>query len=504
MNPIHNKFISKTLYKEYLECAKNGWLKLYKSAELADFFAFTLAEQSLLDKGNLAELWARKLFPAGILIDSHGKEAASLTASHIEQRTPILFQSTFFHEAFLVRNDVLAYSAETKKWNLYEIKAKNSLEEKPNGIDHVEDATFQAIVLKECGIELENVFIVHLNKDYVRTNDIDLKKLFILNNITDKVKAREEDTKSRMRKATVDLLQEKEEGLICQCIYSGRSAHCKTFGYSYPHVPSISVHDIARINPKKLQPLINSNILSIEDVPSNFELTEIQQHQVNTYKFKAPTCNAGIINQELNKLTYPLYFLDYESYSHPVPLFHGFKPWQQIPFQFSLQVLINSHADPINFGYLHQFASDPSKVIIQKLVELIGPTGSIVVWHKSFEQMINNQLGERHPDHKAFLQNLNDRFFDLEDIFSKQHYVDSRFNGKTSLKNVLPALIPNFSYHELSIQSGDAASEKWYRMINNDIRESEKIVIADELKSYCNFDTYAMYKIWQFLLSIQP
>jgi hypothetical protein len=484
----------------YLECVKNAWLKLYKGSELADFFTFSPAEQSRLDKGNLAELWARKLFPAGILIEKSGDEAALLTAMHIEQRTPVLFQSTFFHDAFMVRNDVLAYNADTQKWNLYEIKSKSSLDE----IDHVEDATFQAIVLKECGIELENVFIVHLNKDYIRTADVDVKELFVLNNVTDKVKAREEHTKERMLRAKIDLSQDKEESLACQCLYNGRSAHCKTFSYSYPRVPNISVHDIARISTKKLQQLIDSNILNIDEVPSNFTLTEIQQKQVNAYKFKTPIFNAGIIEQELNKLTYPLYFLDYESYSHPVPLYNGFKPWQQVPFQFSLQVIANDGAEPVTFGYLHEADSDPSEVIIQKLIELIGSTGSVVVWHKSFEQMINNQLGERHPEHKAFLQNLNDRCFDLEEIFTKQHYVDPLFNGKTSIKNVLPALIPDLSYGALSIQSGDVASEKWFNMITGEVTTSEKVVIAKELKNYCNLDTYAMYKIKQFLLSIQP
>lgn len=497
-----DKFISKAIYIEYLECAKNAWLKLHKRTELANLFTFSLTEQRLLNKGNLAELCARKLFPTGILIEKNSKDAVSLTALHIEQQTPILFQPTFFHDTFLVRNDVLAYNKETNKWNLYEIKAKNSLEENINEIDHVEDATFQAIVLKECGIELENIFIIHLNKDYIRAADINVKELFIINNITDKVRAREERTKLRMQEAKKSLLQDKEESLTCQCIYKGRSAHCRTFSYSYPDVPPVSVHDIARISTKKLQPLINSSILNIDDVPNNFDLTKIQQNQVNTYKSKAPIFDTPNIKQELNKLAYPLYFLDYESYSHPFPLFNGFKPWQQIPFQFSLQVITDSQATPINFEYLHEFDSDPSEIMIKKLAEQIGSTGSIVVWHKRFEQMINNQLGERHPEHKTFLQGLNDRIFDLEEIFKQQFYVDANFNGKTSVKNILPVLFPDLSHKKLAIHSGDEAAEKWFSMIGT-ISEKEKRELIEDLKMYCNLDTYAMYKIWQFLSLIE-
>lgn len=498
-----NKFIHKSIYIEYLQCAKNAWLKLHKKHELQHFFAFSDSEQAIMNKGNLVELWARKLFPKGILIEEHGEDAALLTKSYIEKKTAVLFQSTFYHDSFLVRNDVLELNAETGKWSLYEIKGKNSLEESRDEIDHIEDASFQAIVLKEQGIELENVFIIHLNKDYIRMNGIEIDKLFFKNNITEKIKERERRTRERMLKAKLDLLQDKEAALICNCIYQGRNAHCKSFSYSYPDVPDISVHDIARINEKKLNSLVNSNILTIDNIPESFALTDIQSNQVNTYKFKKSIIDSMAIKQELDKLTYPLYFLDYESYAHPIPLFSGFKPYKQIPFQLSLHVLSDANSEPTHFEYLHENNSDPSLIIIQKLMQLIGSKGNIIVWHKSFEQMIHNELGERHHEYKLFLSDLNSRIFDLEEIFRKQHYIDPLFNGKTSIKNILPVLIPDLSYNTLAIQTGDAASEKWFEAIGTNITESEKKEIINNLKQYCKLDTYAMYKILQYLLLIR-
>ncbi|CAN5124528.1 hypothetical protein BH09DEP1_BH09DEP1_2770 [soil metagenome] len=169
-----NKFVHKSIYIEYLQCAKNAWLKLHKRQELQDSFALSDSEQAIMNKGNLVELWARKLFPKGILIEEHGEDAALITKSYIEQQTSVFFQSTFYHDRFLVRNDVLEYNEKNGKWSLYEIKGKNSLDESKDEIDHIEDASFQAIVLKEQGIELENIFIIHLNKDYIRINDIEI------------------------------------------------------------------------------------------------------------------------------------------------------------------------------------------------------------------------------------------------------------------------------------------------------------------------------------------
>lgn len=494
-----HKFISKTIYLDYLQCPRNAWLKLHKKHDLQAFCTISQAEQAVLDSGVLTERWARELFPDGVLIETYGQEAVLFTASQVTRKAPILFQSAFFYDKFLACNDVLEYSKETERYKLYEVKAKTSLKEN----DYLDDVTFQAIVLKEQGIMLENVFIIHLNEKFIRADSVSSDELFVYIDITKEVEEREQQTRLKMQQAKFDLLEGGQEGIACTCIYKGRSNHCKTFSYSNPHISSFSIHDISRIRPEKIRPLIDSNIVDIADVPDDFELTEIQKKQVKVYKSKTPIINFAAIKQELNKLTYPLYFLDYESYSCPIPRFKGFKPWQQMPFQFSLQVLADGNAELVNVVYLHECDSDPSEVIIKKLIRLIGSAGSVVVWHKSFEQMINNQLGERHPEHKAFLQNLNDRFFDLEEIFTKQYYVDPRFNGKTSIKSVLPVLIPDLSYYGLSIQSGDVASAKWFSMITSDDTLGEKISIANELKNYCNFDTYAMYEILLFLLRMQ-
>ncbi|MBI2774731.1 DUF2779 domain-containing protein [Candidatus Dependentiae bacterium] len=498
-----NKFVHKSIYIEYLQCAKNAWLKLHKKQELQDLLAPTDSEHAIMNKGNLVELWARRLFPEGILIEVHGEDAALLTKSYIEKKTSVLFQSTFYHDQFLVRNDVLEYNKRTGKWSLYEIKGKNSLYESKDKIDHIEDISFQAIILKEQGIELENLFIIHLNKDYLRINDIEIDKLFIINNVTENVKERESLTRERMQRAKIDLHQDKEEASICSCISQGRNAHCKTFSYSYPHVPEISVHDIARINEKRLSILVNSNILTIDDIPASFALTDIQSNQVNSYKFKKTIIDDMAIKQELDKLTYPLYFLDYESYAHPIPLFSGFKPYKHIPFQFSLHVLTDANSEPTHFEYLHEADCDPSEIIIQKLAAMIGPSGTIIVWHKSFEQKINTELGERHSSYNDFFQNLNNRIFDLEEIFKNQLYVHSGFNGKTSIKNIFPILVPELSYDKLMIQDGMDAGEKWFSMMNKELSSSEKSKIAEDLKQYCRLDTYAMYKIWQYLLLIR-
>jgi len=498
------KFISKTIYIEYLDCPKNTWLKLHKP-ELKELFEDSTADKNRMQQGNMVESLARKLFPDGIFVKEFSHNSTLSTDQQIKCKSTVLFQTIFIYDAFLVRVDILEYDSIINQWNLYEIKSTSSTEENSKQIDHIEDASFQAIVLEKQGIILNKIFLLHLNKEYVLEDQLDINHLFIIDDITQQIREREKDTLLKMEKAKNDLLQNDEEKVICACIYRGRSTQCKTFNYSYPYIPEYSVHDLSRIgsSKKKLATLVNSNIFKIDDIPQNFELSEKQNSQINAYKKRSPSINYIAIKQELDQLEYPLYFFDYETYAPAIPLYKGFYPYQQIPVQFSLHVAYSVNDTlPIHFEYLHELETDPSLDIIKKLKEFIDKKGTIIVWHKSFEKSRNSELAERHPEYKEFLDDINNRIYDLKDIFNNQMYVDAKFKGSSSIKKVLPVLAPELCYKRLNIQEGLDASQKWFEMIYNTILIKDKQRIANDLRQYCHLDTYAMYAIWKYLIDI--
>lgn len=493
--------IHKSIYLNYLKCEKNAWLKLNKP-ELKQFFIPSESDQHRMDQGNAVELISQQLFPSGITMNyANTHDAVIVTQHHINLKTAVLFQPTFIWNKFLVRNDILEYDEQTQAWNLYEVKATTSVKEEKEGFDHIEDIASQVIVLKALGLQIAKASIIHLSKEYALQDTINIQDLFTIVDVTHQVKTREQDTKIKMQEAQVALLVKNENELSCNCIYKGRSAHCETFSYSHKNIPEYSVHDIARIgnSKKKLEILINQKIFEIKDMPENLELTEPQKNQVHAYQMQKNLIKNKLIKQELDSLKYPLYFLDYETYSFAIPLFKGYKPYQQTVFQFSVHVITEEQSAPVHIEYLHELESDPSLTIIQKLLQAIGPIGNIIVWHKSFEQGRNVELALLHPEYKEFLDDINNRMYDLEDIFSKQMYVDYDFKGKTSLKNILPVLVPKLSYNELKIQAGEVASLRWFNMVYGQLTKVEQQAIVHELKRYCSLDTYAMYKIWQHL-----
>ena len=490
------KYIDKTTYLEYLQCPKNTWLKLHKP-ELHGLFESSGFEKNLSVSGKLVESWAEKLFPAGV-------KTATFKQKHIQLKTPVLFQPTFVFEQFLIRCDILAWDQEQNAWNLYEIKATNSLGENTKQIDHIADVSFQAVILGKSAIPLGKIFIVHLNKDYVRGDILEVEKLFLMEDVTDKVQARQTQTEKEMRQAKLDLLEKQEKDLTCPCLYCGRNSQCTTFKYSHPEVPEYSVHDLARIgtSKQKLANLVGRGIFRIEDIPDDFELSAIQKNQVAACKTNQPLININAIRDEIADLNFPLYFLDYETYASAIPMFKGFRPYQQVPFQFSLHVLNGLGQETENYEYLNEDKFDPSDIIISELRSLIGPLGSIIVWNQSFEKKINQELAERHPEHKEFLENINSRVYDLMDIFRAQFYVHPAFCGRTSIKKVLPVLAPELSYLELQIQEGATASQKWYDMVFGPLVPSEKEKILQDLMDYCGLDTLAMFAIWKFLMTM--
>ncbi len=495
-------YIDKTTYLEYLQCPKNTWLKLHKP-ELHELFKLSGFEKNLSMNGKIVELCAEKLFPKGVKAAGYKQDPLVGTQKHIALKTSVLFQPTFTFEQFLIRCDILAWDKKAGLYDFYEIKATNSLEENSRQIDHIADASFQAVILKKTGLPLGKIFLVHLNKDYVRDDELEIEKLFLIEDITEKVLAREAQTQKEMRQAREDLFQKQENELVCKCIYCGRSSQCTTFKYSHPEVPEYSVHDLTRIglSRQKLAGLVDRGIFKLDDIPENFELSAIQKNQIIAHKSQKPLIDITAIKEELKSLDYPLYFLDYETYAPAIPMFKGFRPYQQIPFQFSLHKALDSSSETDNYEYLHEDKSDPSLMIIKELHSLIGSTGSVIVWNQSFEKKINVELAERNPQYKDFLEDINNRIYDLMDIFKAQFYVHPGFAGRTSIKKVLPVLAPELSYLELEIQEGATASQKWYDMVFGATLPFEKEKILNDLVTYCGMDTYAMYAIWKFLVS---
>lgn len=492
--------ISKTDYLEYTYCRKNLWLRKHKP-ELFDGVELSEFEKKIIEEGNVADEAARHLFPDGVLVESKSANAIEETKGVLATEPPTVFQAAFVWGQFFMQADILRYNKILQGWELYEVKATNDVKrEVPH--HHVNDLAFQKIVIEGNGLKIIKAGVIHLNSEYRRVGALDYEALFIVADLTDEVNEAVSEVGEQMQDVQRYVEMPEEKG--CECIYRGRSAQCPTFAYSNPDVPEYSVHDINRIGGSKklLTNWIDQSVYKIEDIPNPDVLTNAKRAQFDAYMTGRPYIDVSGIREMLSELVSPLYFFDYEGYSSAIPRFDGFGAYEQVPFQYSLHIM---EADG-TLRHTEFLITEPTRDLTRALVEQmradIGDTGSVVSWYKSYEGQRNNKLAELHPDYAVFLEGLNDRMFDLMDIFAKNLYVDARFKGSASIKNILPVLVPELTYKSLGVQKGDQAVERWERMISADVLPDEREQIRKDLLEYCAMDTMAMVKIFEYLRKV--
>lgn len=491
--------LSKTDYILYRACKKNAWFKIhrpkiYYQNELSAF------EKMIIKTGNEVELVARGLFPSGILIEGRYITAQALTLKHLKNKKPILFQPVFEKDGFFAAIDVLEFTPDTNSYSIYEVKSTNEIDEKT----HYYDLAFQVNLLRKCGLTIEKIYLTHLNKEYIRSGKLNIVGLFQNEDITEKIESLCEEVAIEMDGALRYLSQESLTTEHCTCVYEGRSKHCTCFVMLNPDIPEYGVHDIARIglSKQKLEILVDSNIFQIHKIPAHIKLSEIQQNQVDAHMSGKTLIDKEAILKDLRSLEFPLYFIDYETFPCAILRFDGFSPYQHIPFQYSLHVLQSPDTEPKPLEFIYVDFDDPSRYFADSLRSHIGSTGSVIVWNKSFECGRNNEIAVRIPEVKEFIDSLNMRVYDLMDIFKKQHYVHKDFRGSTSIKKVLPVLVPELTYNELEIQDGGSAAEIWNRLYVEKVDKVRKDKIVQDLKKYCGLDAYAMYAIWRHLYNL--
>ena len=494
------KSLSKTNFLTCLDCAKNAWLKIHKP-DVYKKYPLSSFELNIINTGNQIDELARGLFPNGTPIES--RDDTELTKKLMIDKTAVIYQPVFSTEKFITASDIFVWNSTTNLYDLYEVKSSTSSEEGGGRKteDYLIDIAFQKNILNDLGIEIGTLNLIRLNKEYVRIGDINLKELFIIENVTDQVNEKLGEIKQKMEGAYELLVSDKEPSGHCDCILKGWNSHCTTSEYSNHDLPEYPVHAIARINKKKLTELVDSNIFSIHDVPTDFELSDNQRRQVDTAQSDKEYIDSSGISEFLETMKYPLSFLDYETYPSAIPKYNGHKPYQQIPFQFSLHV-INSHGDELtHYDFIYTEQGCPDEHFAEALKKHLPKTGSVIVWSQRFEKGINEQLGEGLPEYKTFMQEVNSRIVDLMiPFFGKTTMYDHpKFKGSASIKYVLPALVPHLSYKNMHIQEGGTAADTWNRIVSGEYPKEEKDMKTQALKDYCHLDTLAMVEIWKVL-----
>jgi CRISPR/Cas system-associated exonuclease Cas4 (RecB family) len=495
--------LSKSNLTAFRQCPKRLWLEVYRRHEVVNA---PDPKRRMAEGDKIGEIARANFAPSGSgkLIDIRASgvdEAIRATADALSDRQPI-FEAGFEANGARCFVDVLlpTNAENDQQWRMVEVKSSTKL--KPY---HLEDATIQAHIATASGLVLSSVEIAHVDTNWTYQGDENYQGLLTYVDISETTAARAPEVLHWITEAQ-DVLASPEPPSIAM------GKHCKTpHECGFQHLCKAE-HPQAELPVEWLAGRLHKDIQSQQRVNPALDMRDVDDSLLNRdqQRIKAVTVSGRTyFNQpaaaaELENYPFPLYFLDFETIQFALPRWVGTKPYQQIPFQFSLHKL-NSSSSWEHREFLDLSGNDPSRSFAEKLVEDCGNVGAIFVYNASFEATRIRELSERFDDLSSALLSLNERMVDLHPI-AKRHFYHPSQQGSWSIKYVLPAICPDMvdAYQSLvGVQNGTMAMDAYVAATELGDMDPAKAEVAKGLKAYCKLDTWAMVRIWSSLTAVE-
>ncbi len=395
----------------------------------------------------------------------------------------VIYEASFAFDGIFIKADILVRTRAA--WEIHEVKMSTSVKD-PN----YDDAAIQYYVVTNSGLSVSKVFLVHINNQYERQGDIDVQQLFTSEDVIDAALTHQENLPeivTNLRNA----LQGSEPGIdigpYCSTPYD-----CEFIPYCWQHIPEDSIFSLKGRGINKFN-YYNDGIIRLEDLPLD-KLNDAQRFQAIATINKEDSINPAGVKDFLDSLWYPLCHLDFETFATPIPHFDGTRPYQQVPFQYSLHIQEKEGAEPIHYEYLVEPNKDPRRELAEKLLAEIPEDGCVLTYNQVFEKGVLKNLAEAFPDLAGAINARIENIRDLMVPFKKRDIYRWQMRGSYSIKEALPALVPDLSYDGLNVSDGMMAMRVYHEMCKSDDPE----VIAElrrGLLEYCRLDTLAMVKI---------
>jgi len=470
------KFLTKSLYMSGQQCPRLLWFSSrHQLPELS------LYDQHKFAQGREFEKYVKKLFPDGIDLGNlnHGENIKE-TQNLIRQNKTI-FEACMVYKNLFFKGDILKPSADG--WNLYEMKASTEVKDA-----HIPDLAFQKFVCEKNGIKINNCFIEYINKDYIKQGNVIPGELVLQEDVTGEVNQIDDIEENAEKYIKIIEQGKPPEVLISK--KCNKPHECPLKDECWGNLPEY--HVLQLTNWRKYWELFEEGILDIKDIPKDEILSSDKDRVIK----EAVDGNKIVINKDkirnfLDELQFPLYYLDFETFDTAIPIFDQSRPYQKIPFQYSLHIQDKNNKVK-HFYFLARGEKDPRPELLDRLEKEIGQTGSVIVFNKTFEIGVMKKLAEDFPEYESFIKGTIRRIIDLARPFKNFDYYNPIQKGSYSLKAVLPA-ITGKSYSNLEIDNGTDASMKYfYSHIRADLKNIDEI--RNNLLKYCCLDTEGM--IW--------
>ncbi len=482
--------LSKTKYCKALQCKK--WLWLLEHHPLEE------EENSVFDTGKeVGELAKNLLGPhIDVRYNEDLKEMLKDTKSLLLLNNVVITEASFLYESLFCSVDLLKKRGDS--FEVYEVKSSTEVKD-----IYLEDLAYQVYILNHLGYKIDKACIVYINKEYERFGELDLSSLFVISDETSVILAKQGEVEENIKKILEYQKKEEEEdekiGIHCVKPYP-----CPYFEYCTKGLKKPNVFDLRGIRDQKKFDWYDRGVISYEDLLKEEIDPKTKQQIEFELKDKEPFIDKEQIIHFMDTLSYPLYFLDFETFQQAIPLYDGIKPYMQIPFQYSLHSIESKDAPLKHTEFLDTSGLDPRRNLALQLVKDIPKDSCVLAYNMRFEKMVIKNLASLYPDLKEDLMRIHDSIKDLMFPFVNRFYYQKEMKGSYSIKQVLPSLFPEdpaLDYHNLEqVHNGSEAMNAYQEM--NRLGGKEKEDLIHNMLKYCELDTFAMVKIWTFLNEI--
>lgn len=420
------------------------------------------------------------------------------TQELLKNKPNIITEASFNYDKNFCSVDILKNDIDGVE--IYEVKSSTKVHD-----IYIDDVSYQYYVLTSLGYNVKKACLVHINSEYVREKDLELNKLLKIEDITEIAISKKEEIQLNIKEFNKFMEEHNEENEPdidispkCKNPYL-----CDFWKYCTRNLPKPNIFDVSILGNKaqkiKFEKYYEGKV-SFEDLQyENFSDRALEQINFELYNLE-PKIDKEAIKNILKSLKYPLYFIDYESYQTAIPEVIGTKPYQQLPFQYSLHIIKEEGAPIEHKEFLAEIDDkDFIRHFAESMIKDIPENGSVIIYNKSFEPARNREIARMYPDLNNELERINNNIVDFMIPFKQRKYYTKEMHGSASIKAVLPALYPNdedLNYYNLPlVHNGEEASEAFLNLKNKTKEEQEKI--RHGLLVYCELDTYAMVKIWE-------
>lgn len=490
--------LSKSTYMRGIKCPKSVYLNKHGKAlrdEMSD------NQEFVFEQGTEVGLLAQELFPNGVDCspESYFDYGPSIqkTKELIDNEQKVIYEASFQFDGVLCAMDILVKSGDGYK--AYEVKSSTSVSD-----IYIKDASLQYYVMINSGLKIKDISIVYINNEYVRKGKVDIKQLFTEESILNEVLELQKEVPLNI-KAFKKVLEGKTIPQVDIGPHCGSPYPCDFMGHCWKHVPEYSVFDISRLRSEKKFEMYSRGIMSFEQITEEAQeefLNHKQIIQVKSELEQTIVIEKDSIQEFIDDLNFPMYFLDFETMQTAIPLYDNCRPYQMLVFQYSMHKMENTDAELKHMEYLaNPKDGDPRLKFIEQLILDCESRGDILTYNIAFERTRMNELIADFPKYEKSLQKIIDRMKDLMIPFQQGWYYKPEMRGSYSIKKVLPALVPELSYGDLEIQEGGTASAVFSQMASGkfeeDVEKTRKALLA-----YCCLDTFAMVKLYEKLTQV--